>query len=845
MSEHPPPARLSRHAERADAFLGRFSVRLALSVLIVLSLIPTGATATTDPIFLVVFAVEFGLRLLVIAGRARASETTAVRHARGRLGAVAFLLVDLVALLSFLPASLGFGASRVLRLFRLTRLVLVVSYWAPIVRDIGLVLSRRERAQKVALLGLVVALLAFSGAAILDDIATDGVDFNEDGAVTDADHAFLIRFWWSFRQLQDPGNLVSAPENAAALAVSLALTVAGLLLVSFLIGLGTDLVRELLELSETRPVGLRDHFVIVHLTPGVPRLTRELTGYHEKLFRRVHIVLAGEEPEMPPHLRAGLHTAVHYRALDALDGAAFITSTDLARAKRVIILARPRDPSPDPTTARIILAAREANPHATVIAEVWDQSSASALRVAGEHKTILVPTEKMLALYVVHRVRHPERAPIFRELLTTREGNEIYSFFFDYHGGPPLTPGPVSFDALYLRGLQRPPGARVVPIGLGYAHDTPGRRGLALRLGAPAAPGDLGPDAPVRAVFAIGYTFGDVEAFGEDLAATGLARPSRAAVREREPPTLLPARPPTPLSRVLICGFRPATVELVKGLALAAPDVVVDILVTEEGLARGARRALLDHGHPGDTQDDSVVGPVGCFGELEPDLFTFHPDAVGPGLGRVTLTVTNWESERVLTAVPPAGRHLGEYDRVMLLGGTARDLDERSVMTALKIADLRRAQPERFGPGFGLVVGARDHDLASRLERSWIAATGAGDAILVVPTEELRALFTFQASVVPGFDAVLSALLDPRGGGFEYVPVDREAARARGGSSWTFEELGRAFRAQGQTMVAIDRAGPDGALRRTFAPVTSDDRAPFSADELIAVWLLGAGSTTT
>ena len=92
--ERDPPSPLSRFAERADAFLARFSVRLVLSVLIVASLIPTGATATTDPFFLALFSVELGLRVLIVAGEARASETTEIQHARGRLGAVAFL-VDL------------------------------------------------------------------------------------------------------------------------------------------------------------------------------------------------------------------------------------------------------------------------------------------------------------------------------------------------------------------------------------------------------------------------------------------------------------------------------------------------------------------------------------------------------------------------------------------------------------------------------------------------------------------------------------------------------------------------------------------------------------------------------
>ena len=48
--------------------------------------------------------------------------------------------------------------------------------------------------------------------------------------------------WWSFRQGQDPGNLVDDPSNAIVLAVSMALTFSGLLLFSFLVGIGTTAI---------------------------------------------------------------------------------------------------------------------------------------------------------------------------------------------------------------------------------------------------------------------------------------------------------------------------------------------------------------------------------------------------------------------------------------------------------------------------------------------------------------------------------------------------------------------------------------------------------------------------
>ena len=58
-----------------------------------------------------------------------------------------------------------------------------------------------------------------------------------DGETTHSDRQFLVRLWWAFRQVQDPGNMMQDPASLVAVVVSVVLTVVGLFLVSLYGGL--------------------------------------------------------------------------------------------------------------------------------------------------------------------------------------------------------------------------------------------------------------------------------------------------------------------------------------------------------------------------------------------------------------------------------------------------------------------------------------------------------------------------------------------------------------------------------------------------------------------------------
>lgn len=138
-------SRAVRWARLVERSLDRVGVRGFLSLAIVISLLPLPGIEWFDPLFLALFATEIGLRLFVwlvplpepmehLGGAVGNFEPPG--RGRGRtLGNIFLILIDLVALVSFFPGIEVVGA-RWLRIFRLTRMLLLVGYWAPLVIDL-------------------------------------------------------------------------------------------------------------------------------------------------------------------------------------------------------------------------------------------------------------------------------------------------------------------------------------------------------------------------------------------------------------------------------------------------------------------------------------------------------------------------------------------------------------------------------------------------------------------------------------------------------------------------------------------------------------------------------------
>ncbi|KIG19588.1 hypothetical protein DB30_00097 [Enhygromyxa salina] len=558
MIDSSPPRTSSRVFAWVARLLGRVESRLVLSAAIIVSLLPFEWVPRLDAVFLLLFAAEFVLRsLLVFRGEARHSHGSRrgvtpteaeLQEDRGwewpSTGALILTFFDLLALLSFVPSLIGVdpdAGTRWLRLFRLSRMLLLLSYWAPLVRDVWSVLLRHERAKQVTLMGIIVLALSFAGAVVMDQMSVDDeelIDFDGDdvfgrdanGEVLDPDdERFFVHLWWAFRQIQDPGNLLSSPEQTVAVIVSVALTVVGLFMVSFLIGLGTDVVREMMELSRLRPPGLHGHTIVVNIDPSTQQLLHELLRYSRKLLpvgalslgwvrqlvrnsrRGLHggrYLVVGRGAEPPDFLRQPELARIGYRQVNVEDET-FLYRTDVSEAQRVVMLADLDAKDPDAETIQALLtiteSLREADEDARrrasfswlpiprvrarlLIAEVLDESNIPAARaaIAGDGsgrdsvrtRAFVVPSERLIALFVACIVQREGVGRLLEELLTSH-GHELYTLFFDLPGlgyqrnhRPDLSDDPSTImTELIRRARSLSSQHRLVPVGVLMAGD--------------------------------------------------------------------------------------------------------------------------------------------------------------------------------------------------------------------------------------------------------------------------------------------------------------------------------------------------------------------------------------
>lgn len=869
-------------------FLEQFGVRLVLSIAIIASLIPSKQADEYDLWFLALFATEVGLRVFTVivdphraepADRLGAATDDGVDATyygvRRRWAAVALLMIDGVALMSFLPLPVGTAGARWLRVFRLTRMLLLFGYWAPLVRDLVGILSRRERARQLVLMGFVVGVLSFAGAVLLYYLSDSPVDVNGDGTVTDADHSFAALLWWSFRQVQDPGNMMADPKALPVVVISLLLTVFGLFLVSFLIGLGTDVVHELIELTRLRPPGLRGHTVVVNIRPSTRRLLHELMRYYRKLvpseapllsmqwfqdLRRrgvfgTRYLVVGDQDDPPDFVRQPDLSRIVYRQRPE-DEEELIVRADLLLAKRIVLLADQEDVDADAETIRTMVTLVEhvrerERVHQTMqrqrvlIAEVLDESNVPAAQSAlatgsWSFRGFVVPTEKLLALFIASVVRRPGLGELLEELLTSR-GHEIYTCFFDARGlsfsmeNPPDLGSSArgAMDTLLERGLARTKdGGRVIPLGLLVERSgRPGERDFDVTINPP----DDETLPRVRGFVGIADRFASIGSIASGLP----QRPEPAGSLESPPPEfVMPTLSRThrrKTTRILVCGFRPGSIYMLEELFRSDPGGEVLVLVqtaqdrTDALAALDAHSELvkrgLMHGRHG-VFERQVDGMISVTLDRDPDKQTV--------VSAMHLCVADAMASRNLVDLPAAFGHVADLDAIVFVASDTQSADKRTATALLKLEqllDLRAPQQTRRPRVVAEVVDGR---LATRLEQRY-RKLGIDD-VRVFSTQELRAYFLFQAVVVPGFDTVYAELLGSWGQSFVHRHV--VPGPQAGGDRCSFAALALQLRSQGDILIAVELAGPSGRTSLCVAPCGDALGTEFTLSELRGVWVI-------
>ena len=844
-----------------EAILGHYATRIVLSIAIIVSLLPTEWMHGADALFLLVFIPEF-VALLLLACRKEAGGGDEVGWRIPSPSSALLLLVDFVALLSFLPFA-GEG-TRWLRLFRLTRTVMLLRYWAPLLADVWLVVRRRERSRQLSLLVLALLLGVFAGTVFLNHATKDvGDDFDGDGDIGDEhDHAFWVRMYWGLRQLADPGNMISSPHETSTVFVSMSLTVFGVVLASILVGIGADAVGELMELSNLRSSGLKRHTVIVNLSSQTRQLVTEVLHEYQKLIptelrpltprwffelrrnarRKRDFVIVGRSAETPDFLREPNLGGIMYRENSDDDDEAFMDRADVMAARRVVLMADTEADQPDDDTVRTLItiverlrehAEEDPDARTQLIAEVLDEANIGAAsraiaRAQGRVDAHIVPSERLLALFAFTVARRRGAEQLMRELMSS-VGHEIYSWDYRQSEGtagkvPPMpVPASEALEALYWRGLARPPERRVLPVGILLSD--PHRSVMEdarVALNPTRDMAALEEEETFAGFVGLAHNFRVAMEFADEVLANPTAPPPPVTPGDFTPPRI-GRESMNPLKKVLVCGFRPGTVNLIEAIVTVEPRAQVLVLVEDLQARADALDAFDAH--------SNLVGTgllQGLRGTFVPkpgtDELQCAPGDGRPASGRIVIEVGDWTSSRQLMDLPREFGTAVEMDIVMMVSSKRHGSD---ATTATALMKLEHLLDHLAGDPTKQVVIAEliSAELSHRLTRRY-AAMGR-DNVAVFSIHELRAFFMFQSMIVPNFNLVYGELLAPWGQSFVKLDV------SGGAGVCTFPQLAAKLRVEGRILIAVELGS-----KLFIAQGDPDDGDRIDLGRLTAIWVI-------
>ncbi|MEE8526429.1 MAG: hypothetical protein V3T72_21035, partial [Thermoanaerobaculia bacterium] len=736
-----------------------------LSLFIIISVLPDGALRTLfhqalvprlNPFFFAVFSLELALRLALfvrswLRREARSSETL-------------LLMLDFLAVASFLPLATAIGSPS-LRLVRLFRLLLLVGYWGRQARQLlGIVTGPERRYQVVAVIFLAL-MVSFVGALLVDQLVPV-YDFNGDGQVDGRDRGFFRTLWWSFRQVQDTGNLVPEIDRPSIVALSLLLTLFGVFLFSVIVGIGTGAIEELLERVREQPVGMSDHTVILGLTPYSSFLLDELAKIYRKNLGSFRGAVLGTATKAPAFFHRPMLRGVQYRRGNSVD-VDDLDRVNVRHAKRVLVLGtEPEDP--DGGVIAAILAVREHNSEVDIYPDVEHERNFSAMRSAGGSRTHLVGSGSFLGYYIAQNVIYPGIYRIHRHLLTS-SGCEVYTHVFSAaerrrlvgHQGDGAGFDPQSMQRLAFREYG------VNLIGLFVARDPEAElqdEDLEVILNPLAASRDprwqwvYEEDRvswqAVRGLIGVTLRWKDLHRLAEDLSAGECPSPSGDGEETPPPASALVLRPArTPLERVLICGDSDRVPRVIVELFRCFPRLDVTVATTDAGRCRRLARQI----------GDGLTEVWGAPPEIDTEGDKIELRAADTP-GRVLLLLTDRADDRRLRHEKAVD--VETADAVLLLpgpsgAGAKKDLDGRVALDCLHMANLVRGSEITPRPGLHILGFVSDPVKGDLLERRFSRITDRGDEprFTIISSERARHHFIMQNVFVRGLNSIYLDLM--------------------------------------------------------------------------------------
>jgi Trk K+ transport system NAD-binding subunit len=272
------------------------------------------------------------------------------------------------------------------------------------------------------------------------------------------DRGFFPNMYYNLLHALDPGT-IGGDEGSWQLKLTfLALTLAGLFIVSALIGvLATGIDSKLADLRRGRSIVLEeDHTVILGWSESIFTIISELTLANESRKDPVIVILADRDKvDMEDELKVKVPdrrgTKVICRSGSPMD-IDDLRLTSHATARSVIVLA-PESDDPDSEVIKTLLALTHQGDGSTrIVAEIQDPENLDAAKLVGTGQTTLLDIRETVAKLVVQTSRQSGAAAVYTELFDY-EGDEFY--FFENHGlgGSTYAEAQLAFEAASVVGF--------------------------------------------------------------------------------------------------------------------------------------------------------------------------------------------------------------------------------------------------------------------------------------------------------------------------------------------------------------------------------------------------------
>ena len=764
------------------------AARLGLTALIVISVLPYAwIEHDLRYLFLSVFGAEFLLRvLLLVSGRTRFTLSEAF-----------FLLADVLALWSFLPVEgLLPEPYRILfRSLRLVRLVVLVRFFRGLVLDVWVVMTRREQLQQLGLVTASAVGMTFVAAVVLNQLT---ISYDYDLNPTSVD-GFWDRMWWAFRQVESPDNLVHTLRlHPALIVVSLGLTVVGVFIFSYLVGIGTSVVEQVLRAQRRRPVAHRAHTLIVGPRAESEILVREFARIHEKnrvlrgehlreiwswlwcggpraqLRTRLRMTVLGEAEEPPAYLYERELKRVVYRQGDLVDQAAR-ERISAAQVKRLLLLSEESlGDDADAVALTRLGALRRDNPSAHAYVELLETRNRDLVEAIGGEGTVPLDMPRVLGLFLAQHLIAPGVAPLFHELLTA-DGSEIYTHVFvdpaEHRMLERLRGEFPSFEALAAAAYR----THAVTLLGTFERDGQGAPLTDLLAVSSVAPRIAPLGTPVEqpqlaGLVGLAETYGPLRRFTRDLLNGRVpvqpdppADPAMAGEAERIVSGL--TLEGADIGRVLAVGASRALPSLIESLRGFAPEVAIRVLLTEKEAGGAVAHALAELG-------DAVSVVVERGGDL-------------------AQTVTDALRREPTDAV------------VFLSDPMAADPDASTTLRVLRFARAL-ATAKLASPRLHVVAELLATERGRALEQHVTAQTcgfAPGELHLtLLSTRRVKNYFLVHSAFVPGVAQVYERLLGPDGP----TVLRFRVPTTEGAGSFRLPEIAAALAARGRILMALE-----------------------------------------